>query len=144
MPGEIGKAAAEELKGKLEVDEQNKLNNESNEVYDLELLAHLREKLAPEIEAFNEKAQAADQLKLEKGSGMLQFFRDNKPAFAVLVKDRALHFLDVGSAKATETLKATGGPDEYAFLSDSGSALSEEDLLKGLIRTAAGAKFQVE
>lgn len=144
MAGEIGKGAAEELKGKLEVDEQNLLRAESTETYDAELFTHLQEKLQPEILAFNDEAQAADQLKMEKGSGTLQFFRNNKPVFAVLVKDRALHFLDVGKSTPTQTLQAVGGPDEYAYQSSSAAAMSEEDLLKGLVRLAAGATFQAE
>ena len=144
MPGEIGKSAAEELKGKLEVDEQSKLSSESNDVYDAELYAHLLEKLQPEIQAFNDEAEAADQLKLEKGAGTLQFFRDNKPSFAVLVKDRSLHFLDVGKSTPTQSLQVVGGPEEYAYQSTSAAAISEQDLLKGLIRLAAGAKFQAE
>ncbi len=144
MPGEIGKSAAEELKGKLEVDEQAKLSSESSDVYDAELYTHLQEKLQPEVQAFNDEAEAADQLKMEKGSGTLQFFRDNKPAFAVLVKDRALHFLDVGKSTPTQTLQVVGGPEEYAYQSTSAASITEEDLLKGLIRLAAGAKFQAE
>ena len=146
MAGEIGKVAAEELRGKLAIDEQQKIASESDETYDAQLLAHLQEKLQPEIEAFNEQAEFADALTVETSSGMLQFYRDNKPAYAVLVHKRKLLFLSPESKEPVRTLAAAGGPEEYAFQGGSGSAaaMSEEDLLKGLIRTAVGGTFEAK
>ncbi len=144
MAGEIGKQAAEELKGKIEVDEQRKMAAETDETFDTQLQAHLLEKLQPEVEAFNEQAEFADALKVEKGSGMLQFYRDNKPAYALLIHKRKLLFLAPDSKTPVRTLAAAGGPDEYAFQGGDtvASALSEEDLLKGLIRVAVGGTFE--
>lgn len=144
MAGEIGKSAAEELKGKIDVDEQRKEQALDDETYDAQLLKHLQERMKAEIESFNEQAKAADQLKMEKGSSMLQLFRDNKPAFAVMVQHRQVMFLDPRSTAPVCTLRATGGPEEYAFLSGPGSAaaMGEDDMLKGLLRMAAGAMFE--
>lgn len=144
--GDIGTKAAEELSGKIHSDEQRKLDNESDENYDAQFQQHLVEKLTPEITAFNDKAEFADALKMHKESGMLQFFRDNKPAYAILIHKRQLHFLDPGSSTPVSTLQVAGGPDEYVLHGGTGSAapISEDDAIKGLIRLAAGGKFQAE
>lgn len=144
--GSIGKAAAEELSGKIHADEQHKLDTESDENYDAQFQQHLVEKLKPEIEAFNEKAEFADALKMHTESGMLQFFRDNKPAYALLIRNRKLHFLDPGSSTPVSSLQVKGGPDEYAFLGgpDSAAPIDETAGIKGLIRLAAGGRFQAD
>lgn len=144
MAGKIGNSAAEDLKGKLEIDEQRKMRSMDDETYDAQLMGHLLERLKPEIESFNEQSKAADQLKMEKGSSMLEFFRDNKPAYAVLVQHRQLLFLDPKSTTPVRTLAVTGGPEEYAFAGGSGVAapIVEDDLLKGILRVAAGARFE--
>lgn len=144
--GEIGKQAAEELSGKIHNDEQRKLDHESDENYDAQFQQHLVEKLKPEIEAFNEKAEFADALKMHAGSEMLQFFRDNKPAYALLIRKRELHFLDPGSSTPVSSLQIKGGPEEYAFQGGTGAAapMDEAEAIKGFIRLAAGGKFQAE
>ena len=144
--GDIGKQAADELSGKIHTDEQRKLDNESDENYDAQFQQHLVEKLTPEITAFNDKAEFADALTMHKGAGMLQFFRDNKPAYAILIRNRQLHFLDPGSSTPVSTLAIKGGPDEYIFHGGTGSAapMDEADAIKGFIRLAAGGKFQAE
>ena len=144
--GQIGKQAAEELSGKIHNDEQRKLDNESDENYDDQFQQHLVEKLKPEIEAFNAKAEFADALKMNNGSDMLQFFRDNKPAYALLIRKRQLHFLDPGSSTPVSSLQIKGGPDEYMFQGGAGATapMDESQAIKGLIRLAAGGKFQAE
>ena len=144
--GQIGKQAADELSGKIHVDEQRKLNNESDENYDAQFQQQLVAKLKPEIEAFNEKAEFADTLDMHTESGMLQFFRDNKPAYALLIRNRQIHFLDPGSSTPVSSVQVTGGPYEYFFHGGSGSAapMEDADVVKGLIRLAAGGKFQAE
>lgn len=144
--GEIGKAAAEELKGKISNDEQRKLDAESDENYDAQFQQHLEEKLKPEIEAFNEQAEFADALKMRSSSGMLQFFRDDVPAYALLIRNRQLHFLEPGSSTPVSSLRIVGGPEEYVLHGGSGAAapLDEADTLKGLLRLAAGGSFQAE
>ncbi|GAA3764174.1 hypothetical protein [Terriglobus aquaticus] len=144
--GAIGKEAAEELSGKIHNDEQRKLDNESDENYDAQFQQHLVGRLTPEITAFNDKAEFADALKLHNESGMLQFFRDNKPAYAILIRNRQLHFLDPGSSTPVSTLQIKGGPEEYVFHGGTGAAapIDENDAVKGFIRLAAGGKFQAE
>ena len=142
--GEIGKEVAAELHGKISNDEQRKLDHESDENYDAQFQQHLVEKLKPEIQAFNDQAEFADALKMTTESGMLKFFRDNVPAYALLIRNRELHFLDPGSSTPVTSIRVTGGPDEYFFHGGSGSAapMDEAEAIKGLIRLAAGGKFQ--
>ena len=144
--GDIGKEAADELSGKIHTDEQQKLDHESDENYDAQFQQHLVEKLKPEITAFNEKAEFADALKMHAEAGMLQFFRDNKPSYALLIRKRQLHFLDPGSSTPVSSLQIKGGPDEYAFHGGTGAAapMEEAQAIKGLIRLAAGGKFQAD
>ena len=77
---------------------------------------------------------------------MLKFFRDNTPAYALLIRNRQLHFLDPGSSTPVSSLQIKGGPDEYAFHGGPGAAapMEEAQAIKGLIRLAAGGKFQAE
>lgn len=144
--GAIGKEAAAELQGKIHTDEQRKLDRESDENYDAQFQQHLVEKLKPEIAAFNETAEFADALKMSVSSELLQFFRDNRPAYALLIRNRQMHFLDPGSETPVSSLQIKGGPEEYAFHGGAGGAapMEESAAIKGLIRLAAGGKFQAE
>ena len=144
--GDIGKEAAQELTGKIHNDEQQKLDRESDENYDAQFQQHLVEKLKPEVTAFNEKAEFADALKMTAETGMLKFFRDNKPSYALLIRKRELHFLDPGSSTPVSSLQIKGGPDEYVFHGGTGAAapIDEPDAIKGFIRLAAGGKFQAD
>lgn len=144
--GEIGKQAAAELKGKISNDEQRKLDHESDENYDAQFQQQLVSKLKPEIEAFNDQAEFADALQMKVETGMLHFFRDNKPAYALLIRHRTLHFLDPGSSTPVSSVQVSGGPDEYFFHGGAGNAapMDEPAAIKGLIRLAAGGKFQGE
>lgn len=144
--GSIGKEVAAELSGKISNDDQHKLDHESDANYDAQFQQHLVTKLKPEVEAFNDKAEFADAILMKSETDMLRFYRDNVPAFAIVIKHRTLHFLDPHSTEPVATLAITGGPDEYFLHGGSGNAapMDETAAIKGLLRLAVGGKFQAD
>ena len=133
QPGTLGKQVAEQMGSKLDADEAHRLATEGDDVYDAQALAKLEEKLKGEITGFNDIAQAADQLAIEKGKGMVQIFKANLPVFAVLIQHRTAAIVPAGQKTAVQNVPVTGGPDTFTFGSQ-----PQPEFIKSLLIMATG------
>ena len=125
---QLGKQLAEQMQGKLDSDEAHRLATEDDKVYDARVLTMLETKLKAAVTGFNDVAKAADQLSVEKGTGMLQFYKANLPVLAAKVQHRELGILPAMQSTPVQTYAITGGPDEFIF-----SGKPQTDFLKELL-----------
>ncbi len=150
MAGELGRDVAEELKPRLDADEQRKLQTEPDEVYDERVLTALETRLQPEIEAFNQVAPEADQIALKKSGGMLKISVDEKPSLGVIPKNRQLLLVKPSDTAPSYHFHVSGGPEEFSYTGvvdgriSPNPAVKQDELLKGIFRLATGKPFEAE